>query len=102
MGHIYSPHYISVETSQNISFFILPAAIYIYRHKRRQDLHLSFPHRRYSWLLTMSLQIAKRNSFAVRESGGANALDAMFRWQARPASGFMLTAELCSAERFVT
>jgi len=50
----------------------------------------------------MSLQIAKRNSFAVRESGGANALDAMFRWQARPASGFMLTAELCSAERFVT
>lgn len=47
----------------------------------------------------MSLQTAKWNSFAVRESGGANDLDAMFRWQARPASGLMPTAELCSAEQ---
>jgi hypothetical protein len=47
----------------------------------------------------MSLQTANWNNFAVRESGGANALHAMFRRQARPASGFMSTAELCNAEQ---
>jgi hypothetical protein len=47
----------------------------------------------------MSLHTAKWDSFAVRESGGANALDAMFRRKARPASGLVTTAELCSAEK---
>jgi len=29
MGHIYSPHYISVEPSQNISSFLYTACCYI-------------------------------------------------------------------------
>lgn len=60
---------------------------------------MSVPYRQYIWLLAMILQTAKWNSFAVRESGNASALDAMFRRQARPASGLTPTAELCSAEQ---
>jgi len=78
---------------------MLPAAIY--RHKLRQDLHLSVPYRQYSWLLAMSLQTAKWERLAVRASGGANTLYAMFRRRARTANGLMPTAELCSAEQLL-
>ena len=63
MAHIYSPHDISLEPSQNFSFLIYYVPV-IYRHMRRQYLHLSVSYRQYCllqaiYLLAMSWQVYK-------------------------------------------